>query len=121
MIDIACLPPAVNQAEIYRNGLEQMGVSPASEALKNFGISLGTQMTVVPGRILNPPKVAYGKGKEMMVYNSAWNLRDVHFHRPAAIGNCLAVVINERRGDFEDVGDPEFKQVWRIFKISALC
>lgn len=111
MIDIACLPPTVNQSEIYRNGLTQMGISPASDALNNFGISLGNQMAVVPGRILNPPKVLYAQGKEMMIRDSAWNLRDVRFHKGARIGNCFAIAINERRGDFESGADPDFVKV----------
>lgn len=111
MIDIACLPPSISQSEIYRNGLPKMGISPASDALQNFGISLGDQMAVVPGRILSPPKVAYAAGKEMVIRDSAWNLRDVRFHKAARIGNCVAVAINERPGDFSDAGNAEFKKV----------
>lgn len=111
MIDIACLPPSINQAEIYRNGLPQMGVQPASDALAQFGISLGNQMAVVPARILDPPKVAYAKNKELQIRDSAWNLRDVQFRKGAKIGPSVAVVIGGGRGDFDDPQDPDLARV----------
>jgi len=111
MIDIACLPPKVNQAEIYRNGLPRMGVQPASEALTQFGISLGTQMAVVPGRILDPPKVAYARNKELQIRDSAWNLRDVQFRKGGKLGPSVAVAFNERRGDFDDPQDQDLVRV----------
>lgn len=110
MIDIACLPPAVNQADIYRNGLSNMGLSPASDALNEFGISLGNQMAVVPGRILDSPKIAY-LGKVLETRDSAWNLRDQKFVKAVPLKNCLALAINERQGDFQGAGDPDFENV----------
>jgi eukaryotic translation initiation factor 2C len=110
MIDIACLAPSINQAEIYRNGLPQMGIQPVSDALTRFGISLGTQMAVVPGRILDPPKVAYAD-RQLQIKDSAWNLRDVQFRKGAKIGPCVAVVMNERRGDFDNPEDQELARV----------
>jgi eukaryotic translation initiation factor 2C len=111
MIDIACLPPSTNQAEIYRNGLPQMGVQPASGALNQFGISLGAQMAVVPARILDPPKVAYARNKELQIRDSAWNLRDVQFRNGAKIGPSIAIAVSERRGDFDDPQDRDLAQV----------
>lgn len=110
MIDIACLPPAINQADIYRNGLSNMGISPASDALNEFGISLGNQMAVVPGRILDSPKIAY-LGKVLETRDSAWNLRDQKFVKAVPLKNCLALAINERPGDFQGAGDPDFENV----------
>lgn len=114
MLDVACRSPAVNQADIYRNGLSKMGISPLSPNLTNFGMSLGDQMAVVPGRILNPPKVAYAQGKEVEIRDSAWNLRGLRFHRGARLGNCLAIAISEGRFDFQSAQDPEFAKVRTI-------
>lgn len=110
MIDIACLPPSVNQAAIYQNGLPQMGMQPASDALTKFGMSLGDQMAVVPGRILDPPRVAYAKS-ELQIRDSAWNLRDVQFYKGAKIGPSVAIVMSERRGDFDNPQDQELVRV----------
>lgn len=117
MLDVACRSPAINQADIYRNGLPKMGISPLSPNLSNFGMSLGDQMAVVPGRILNPPKVAYAQGKEVEIRDSAWNLRQLRFFRGARLGNCLAIAINDGgRSDFTAAADPEFAKVRIIMK-----
>jgi hypothetical protein len=110
MINFACLSPAINQADIYRNGLTNMGIAPPSDVLTEFGISLGTEMAVVPGRILDAPKIAY-LGKTMEVRDSAWNLRDVKFQKAAAIGPSVAIAISERPGDFQSADDPDFAGV----------
>lgn len=111
MLNIACRPPSVNQADIYRNGLTNMGVSPLSPNLVNFGIALGDQMAVVPARILNPPKIAYAGNKIMDVRDSAWNLRDLRFFKGARIQNCLALTLSESGRDFQGSSDPAFLEV----------
>ena len=87
-----------------------MGMQPASDALTKFGMSLGDQMAVVPGRILDPPRVAYAKS-ELQIRDSAWNLRDVQFYKGAKIGPSVAIVMSERRGDFDNPQDQELVRV----------
>lgn len=68
-------------------------------------------MAVVPARILNPPRIAYGSNKIMDVRDSAWNLRDTKFIKGAKIGNCMALALSESGRDFQGPTDPAFLEV----------
>lgn len=55
MITAAAKPPNVNASAIVGRGLDELGFRAGADPLGAFGVSIGTEMTVVPGRILPPP------------------------------------------------------------------
>ena len=112
MIDIACRPPAENQQAIIQSGLTRMGYTPSADTTLNaFGISLGQDMAVVPGRILPPPQIKYSN-QNARILDSAWNMKDVKFVVPAPLRNCAALALRAGgRDDFTGSDDPEFRRV----------
>jgi eukaryotic translation initiation factor 2C len=69
MINYACKPPAENAKAIVNQGLQQLGLNPAAAGgiLEEFGITVSNQFATVPGRLLPPPSIFYGAGKQIGV------------------------------------------------------
>jgi eukaryotic translation initiation factor 2C len=84
MIRVAARPPNQN-ADLIQNGLEALGFKQATGLLKQFNIGIGTEMAVVPGRILPPPQILYANNKSMKAENASWNLRDIKFQLGATL------------------------------------
>ncbi|KAJ7911613.1 Piwi domain-containing protein, partial [Mycena leptocephala] len=84
MIKIACNPPRVNAEAITGEGFPALGLSPVKAPVDGFNIGVETEMAVIPGRELNPPKLSYSKGTPN-VRNGSWNIMDVKFHRGAIV------------------------------------
>ncbi len=89
-----------------------MGYIPSAETILNaFGISLGQEMAVVPGRILPPPQIKYSN-QNARIQESAWNMRDVKFIVPAPLRNCAVLALRGGgRDDFTGSDDPELRRV----------
>ncbi len=86
MILHACKPPNVNARSIVGQGLTSLGFKDDAEPLPGFGIKIGHQMTVVPGRLLKAPKVMYNRGAQQVDEERAsWNLRSVRFAKAMTI------------------------------------
>ncbi|KAG9089375.1 hypothetical protein FRC06_001577, partial [Ceratobasidium sp. 370] len=85
MILIACQPPNVNAQSITNQGLNSLGLIGANSPLAQMGLSVGSQMATVPGRVLPAPSVHYNNRTSAQVNNAAWNLRGVKF----AVGTRL--------------------------------
>lgn len=79
MITIACRPPNANAESIVGPGLTELGFKDGAPPLTNFGIAIKNEMTVVPGRILPPPRIQYGQGTPQVDERASWNLRAVKF------------------------------------------
>jgi hypothetical protein len=84
MIKIACNPPRVNAEAITGEGFPALGLSPVKAPVDGFNIGVETEMAVIPGRELNPPKLSYSRGTPN-VRNGSWNIMDVKFHRGAVV------------------------------------
>jgi len=50
MIKVAARPPNVNAQSIVGPGLERLGYKSGADPLSAFGMSVGREMTIVPGR-----------------------------------------------------------------------
>ncbi|THU88586.1 argonaute-like protein [Dendrothele bispora CBS 962.96] len=117
MIKVAAQPPNVNAERIVGSGLEQLGYKSNSDPLSAFGISIGRDMTVIPGRILPPPGVNYGRGTPSVDDKASWNLRNVKFATGATLTKWAVLVIRDgnRRDEFSGIEDRELDSTIRGF------
>ena len=118
MIKAATKPPNVNASAIVSQGTESLGFKPnASPQLRSFGISIGNEMTVVPGRVLPPPHIQYSQGLTPVDDKGAWNLRQVKFFRGATLPSWAVLVIldGQPRDEFSGPGDPQLKATYQGF------
>ncbi|ESK90163.1 argonaute-like protein [Moniliophthora roreri MCA 2997] len=111
MIRVAARPPNVNGAEIMGAGLNNLGFIEASPVMKAFGVQVGKQMAVVPGRILPPPGIVYGRGTPQVDDRASWNLRSVKFARGGTLRSWAVLLIKDNnRDEFQDNRDPELRK-----------
>jgi eukaryotic translation initiation factor 2C len=116
MITAACKPPNINAQAIVGSGLNELGYRQGAAPLGEFGITIGNQMAVVPGRILPCPGIRYGHGTPKIDERASWNLRDVKFATAARVHNWAVLVIQDgNRDEFQGASDPELKNVVRGF------
>lgn len=109
MITFACQPPNVNAQAIVGTGIPALGfhASDPAPVLEQFGVSVGNEMAVVPGRVLAPPGIAYSGQGRAKIQNGGWNLRDVKFAKGAALLNWAVLAIRDGgREDFQSAADP---------------
>jgi eukaryotic translation initiation factor 2C len=113
MITAACKPPNINGMAIVGRGLDELGFRSRASPLGGFGISIGTEMAVVPGRILPPPGIKYGQGTPRVDERASWNLRDVKFAVGGRLEKWAVLVIHDgnQRDEFQGIDDPELRQV----------
>ncbi|KAH8101753.1 argonaute-like protein [Cristinia sonorae] len=112
MIKVACQPPNVNAEAIVGRGLNELGFQQTAEPLNAFGVSVGNQMAVVPGRILPSPNIRYGQGAPRVDERASWNLRDVKFAVGAQLSNWGVLLIDDGdRAQFQGPQDSQLKQV----------
>ncbi|OSC99670.1 Piwi-domain-containing protein [Trametes coccinea BRFM310] len=110
MITVACQPPNVNAQAIVNRGIQELGFAQTAPPLNGFGVSIGTEMTVVPGRILPPPVVRYQGGPLTEIdARASWNLRGVRFSVGARLEKWAVLLIQDgnRYDEFAGTGDPE--------------
>ncbi|KAI0050290.1 argonaute-like protein [Auriscalpium vulgare] len=112
MILVAAKPPNVNAAAITTSGLKELGFNQgtnASPVLNVFGVTIGNEMAIVPGRILSPPRIRYGRGDPQVDERASWNMRGVVFAVGAKLDNWAVLVIKDGmpNAEFVDTHDPE--------------
>lgn len=113
MIKAAAKPPNINATMIMNAGLNELGFRQGAAPLGAFGISIGPEMTVVPGRILPTPSITYSVGRPDVDANKAsWNLRNVKFLKGGKLARWLVLLIADgnSRDEFSGPNDPELKQ-----------
>ncbi|PPR00949.1 hypothetical protein CVT24_000256 [Panaeolus cyanescens] len=117
MILAAAKPPNVNAAAIEGQGLDSLGFRPnASLQLQAFGVSIKNEMTVVPARVLDKPRVQYATSTATMDDKASWNMRSVRFKTGAEIKNLAVILIKDgNRDEFPSAADPELKNTVRGF------
>ena len=103
MIKVAARPPNANASAIANQGLTELGFRDGAPPLDAFDISIGTEMAIVPGRILPRPGVKYGKGTSEVDDRGSWNLRDVKFAKGARLDNWAVLLIKDGGPDYGDV------------------
>ena len=111
MIKVACRPPNVNATTITQRGLRELGYFNEQDPLRAFGISIGNEMAVVPGRILPPPNIRYGQGAPRVDDRAGWNLRDVKFAVGGRLDKWVVLLIRDgnHRHEFQGPQDPMLK------------
>ncbi|KAH8993572.1 argonaute-like protein [Lactarius hatsudake] len=124
MIKVAAKTPNVNANAITVSGLRELGFlrgSHVSPILDVFGVAIGNEMAVVPGRILTSPRIRYGKGEQSVDDRASWNLRNVVFAEGSKLGAWTVLVIKDgnRREEFGDAQDPELRGVIQGF--ASMC
>ncbi|KAG8947603.1 hypothetical protein FRC00_009030, partial [Tulasnella sp. 408] len=93
-----------------------LGLQNSDSALDEFGISVGREMAVVPGRILPPPAIMYGRGQVRVDDRASWNLREVQFIDPKPLRNWAVLVIRDGgRSDFLGPHDPNLINILNGF------
>ena len=115
MIRYACNPPKINAEAIVRRGFPALGLAPVATPTNGFGISLDTEMAVVPGRELNPPRLTYRAGNTR-VQNGSWNILDVKFHRGGIVSSWWVLVIRDGRDILKGPSDPNLKGLVEGFR-----
>ncbi|KAI0685180.1 argonaute-like protein [Cytidiella melzeri] len=111
MIKVACRPPNVNAAAITGRGIHELGYFNEQDPLRAFGITIGNEMAVVPGRILPPPNIRYGQGAPRVDDRAGWNLRDVKFAVGGRLDNWAVLLIRDRdRMEFQGPQDPALRE-----------
>ncbi|KAI0065147.1 Piwi-domain-containing protein [Artomyces pyxidatus] len=118
MLRYASRRPAHNAHLIAERGMGKLGLSPATNLLGEFGISVAAQMTVIPARELAPPSVTYSKGKPR-VNNGSWNIVDVKFHHGGKMPSWKVLVVRDGRSQLNGPGDPRLENLLRAF--TAKC
>ncbi|KAJ7253036.1 argonaute-like protein [Mycena haematopus] len=121
MITVAAKPPNVNGTAIAGRGLHELGYSGGAAPLGAFGISIGTEMAVVPGRILPPPSIKYQKGTPDVDDRASWNLRNVTFQKGGTLQKWGVLLIRDgnNRDEFDGPRDPQLLETIRGF--SDMC
>lgn len=121
MITVACQPPNVNGNAIMNNGLRELGFVNPGPTLGSFGVSIGPNMAVVPGRILPRPGLKYANNVSPAVDERAsWNLRNIRFATGARLEKWAVLLIGDRgRDEFQGPQDPALRTVINGFM--AMC
>ena len=119
MLAVACQFPNANGDAIMNRGLLELGLSQSPPPANAFGITVGSEMAVVPGRILAPPAVRYSGGNPPQVDSekAQWNMRGVRFAVGARLDKWAILLIQDGnpRDEFQGPGDPELDRTWRGF------
>ncbi|GJE99955.1 Piwi-domain-containing protein [Phanerochaete sordida] len=116
MIKVACNPPAFNANLIVNQGFELLGLRGNNSTLVSFGITVDPEMTVVPGRVLPPPKVVYRNNQQLSARDGGWNLIDVKFHRGGDLSNWAVLLVQEgRHSGFASAQDAALTPFLRAF------
>jgi eukaryotic translation initiation factor 2C len=117
MITTAARPPNINAQSIVHQGLDLLGFRQGNAPLGAFGVSVGSEMTVVPGRILPPPGIKYSGSAPRVDERASWNLRDVKFAKGARLADWAVLLIKDNNGrdEFSGRSDPELLTTIRGF------
>lgn len=97
----------MNADFIVNDGLNKLGLQGAAAPMNGFGISVDTQMSVIPARILPPPRLSYLSGGMLNARDGSWNIVNVKFQRPGTLGNWLVLVVQDGSTPFNGPQDPQ--------------
>jgi eukaryotic translation initiation factor 2C len=115
MIRYACNPPKINADAIVGRGFPSLGFAPVAAPTNAFGISLESEMAVVPGREFNAPRLTYRAGNAK-VQNGSWNILDVKFHRGGTVSSWWVLVVRDGRDILKGPNDPNLKGLVEGFR-----
>lgn len=111
MIKVAAKPPNINAGLIMDEGLKSLGFKQNAGPLNAFGVSIGPEMAVVPGRLLPAPGINYLQGRPSVDDKASWNLRAVKFAHGGTLSQWAVLMIQDGgRDEFQGVNDPELRR-----------
>ena len=118
MVNVACKPPNKNTNEIVNRGIDMLGFRDSTPVLDSFGISVGTEMAVVPGRVLVRPRLLYSCDAPATIdAGASWNLWGVKFAVGARLDKWAVLVIQDGGTfDFKGARDPELRRITKGFR-----
>jgi eukaryotic translation initiation factor 2C len=120
MILVAAKPANVNGAFIAGSGLDLLGFRTNESPLSAFGVEIGPNMAVVPGRILAKPMLRYANNAMTADDRASWNLKNVKFHRGGRLERWAVMIIKDGgREEFNGIGDPNLGPI--ISGFSRMC
>lgn len=116
MIKVACNVPATNASLIVNQGFGLLGLKGQSTTLVSFGVSVNPEMTVVPSRVLPPPKVTYRSGNPS-VRDGGWNILGVKFVQGGDMTNWAVLIVNDGQygSRFQSAQDPNLRSFLQGF------
>ncbi|KAI0338704.1 Piwi-domain-containing protein [Trametopsis cervina] len=116
MIEVACNAPADNANWIVNEGLPLLGLKTDTSTLDRFGLAVSPDMSIVPARVLNPPRVTYKAGAPPNVRDASWNILNVKFHKGGDMSRWGVLLVQEgRRDEFKGSNDPALTQFLQTF------
>lgn len=121
MVRVACQPANINAQAIVGRGLFELGFSQDNVSpLNAFGVSVGKEMAVVPGRVLPSPRIRYAVGAPEVDERASWNLRNVKFAVGGRLSNWGVLVLQDGNQDeFSGPTDPVLRSIIQGF--SKMC
>jgi eukaryotic translation initiation factor 2C len=87
-----------DRANIINGGLESLGY-PVNTFLEKFEMAMTPRMISILSRILQPPKVMYGRSKIMQPRDGQWNMKDVQVVQPCAPIKSWGVLVTSSTRD----------------------
>ncbi|KAI0341734.1 argonaute-like protein [Trametopsis cervina] len=117
MIQVASRSPNINATAITERGIRELGYFDEQDLLTTFGVNIGKDMAVVPGRILPPPIIRYGRGAPRVDEHAGWNLHDVRFAVGGKLDNWAVLLIKDGndRAEFQGPKDPALRETMDKF------
>lgn len=92
--------------------------------MNGFGITVDTQMSVIPARVLPPPRLSYLSGGTVNARDGSWNILNVKFQRPGTLGNWIVIVVQDASTPFQGPQDPNLLGLtdgfWKKLKSSGI-
>jgi eukaryotic translation initiation factor 2C len=108
MAKVACRSPNSNAVAIAHCGISEFGFGPTSDVLAVFGVTVGSEMAVVPGRILPPPSICYAQGGPHVNERAWWNLQEAKFATGGNLESWAVLLIKDSgEGEFSGPDDPK--------------
>src|SRR5262249_26378295 len=119
MLRHACNPPRVNAESIVNQGLPWLGLTGGGNTVDQFGITVDTNMLVIPARELPPPTVTYrpgaGAGRPPDVRNGSWHTLDVKFTRGAHFSSWWVLAVRDGQLKLTGPQDPALRGLVQAF------
>ncbi|THH13717.1 hypothetical protein EW146_g6540, partial [Bondarzewia mesenterica] len=114
MLRYASRKPGVNAHLIVNKGLDKLGLAAGTPLMQEFGVTVSSEMAIVPARELPPPNITYRQGQPR-VANGGWNILNVKFHAGGDLTNWKVLVVRETRGGFSGPNDPAMTTLLQSF------
>eukprot|EP00923_Selenidium_pygospionis_P013963 GHVN01024055.1.p1 GENE.GHVN01024055.1~~GHVN01024055.1.p1 ORF type:complete len:754 (+),score=88.62 GHVN01024055.1:555-2816(+) len=94
---IMTMDPQARRKYIDEKRTKELGPGGSRNAiLEKYGIEIAPEMMEITGKVIPPPKVAYGGNRTIEPARGAWNLARLQFVNPIRITNWAVVGLEDR-------------------------